>query len=80
MYSNTIIECPNTSCGFFMADNINRPLFVNADWDVNEIKNKDITFIGGTYNHNCTKQLHHVPCSEFPLPNYKKTVDKLVNL
>ena len=79
VHSNTIIECPNSSCGFFMADNINRPLITNADWSISERKTKDITFIGGTYNHNCTKQLHHVPSKEYPLPNYERTVDDEAN-
>lgn len=75
VHSNTIIECQNSSCGFFLEDNTNRPLIVNADWSLGEIKNKDITLIGGTYNHNCTKQLHHVSGTEFPHPQYKQTVD-----
>ena len=68
VHSNTIIECLNKDCGFFMADHTNRPLIRNADWSLKEIKNRSITLLGGTYNHNCTKQAHHVSVDEFPLP------------
>ena len=75
VHSNTIIECKNADCGFFMVDNINRPLIANADWRLGKISNRNISFIGGTYNHNCTKQKHDVPASEFPFPTDAKESD-----
>lgn len=69
VHSNTIIECVNDDCGFFMADHTNRPLLTNADWNLKKRENKNITILGGTYNHNCTKQAHDVPASEYPNPH-----------
>lgn len=68
LHSNTIIECISDDCGFFMADHTNRPILTNADWALKGKGNKNITIIGGTYNHNCTKQEHDVPASEYPNP------------
>lgn len=68
VHSNTVIECLGSDCGFFMADYTDRPILTNGDWSMKEIRNKDITIIGGTYNHNCTKQQHDVPASEYPNP------------
>ncbi|MBE7052317.1 MAG: hypothetical protein E7395_07100 [Ruminococcaceae bacterium] len=71
IHSNTTIECVNRDCGFFMTDYGNRPILSNYNWNAAEITTKDITLIGGTYNHNCTKQVHHLPAEEFPLPPLK---------
>lgn len=68
VHSNTVIECINDDCGFFMADHTNRPILTNADWALKGKGNKNITILGGTYNHNCTKQDHDVPASEYPNP------------
>ena len=70
VHSNTVIECANSSCGFFMADHSDKPMFVNSAWSLNpDVKNRDISFIGGTYNHNCTKQAHEVKNSFHPWPD-----------
>lgn len=68
IYSNTVIECLNSDCGFFMDDNVNRPLLRNARWSFVHRNTRNVSLLGGTYNHNCTKQLHHVFTDEFPYP------------
>ena len=73
IYSDTIIECKNADCGFFMKDYANRPILSNYNWSFDEITTKNVTLIGGTYNHNCTKQAHHVSTEEFPFPKSQKT-------
>jgi len=61
VHSNTTIECLNKTCGFFLADHSNRSLIQNANPSDKEIINQNITLWGGTYNHNCLHQAHHVP-------------------
>ena len=56
VHSNTTIECMNSNCGFFLADNSDQPIIRNADPSGTERKNHNITFIGGTYNGNSAKQ------------------------
>lgn len=60
VHSNTTIECPNKDCGLFLADNCNRAIMRNADWDFYTIKNRNIRILGGTYNHNNRHQVHHI--------------------
>ncbi len=58
IYSNTVIECPTASCGFFMDDYHFGPILRNANqvmsWDIID---HDMILLGGTYNHNCMNQL-----------------------
>ena len=62
IYSNTTIECLDSSCGFFLADGSNCAIFRNANANFDkERKDKNISFLGGTYNHNAKGQEHHVP-------------------
>ena len=61
VHSNTTIECLTKDCGFFLADGANNPILVNADPDKKVIKNRCITLLGGTYNHNAKAQEHNVP-------------------
>lgn len=61
VHSNTTIECLNKACGFYLADHSNRPLITNANPSAQEIVDRNITLIGGTYNHNCIHQAHHLP-------------------
>ncbi len=68
IHSDTTIECINSDCGFFMADYANRPILSNYHWNFDIIYTRNIKLIGGTYNHNCTKQVHHLPAEEFPFP------------
>ncbi len=59
--SNTTIECLNASCGFFLADQSNRSVIQNANPNhLGERKDINITLLGGTYNHNCKGQMHHI--------------------
>ena len=59
IHSNTTIECPDRSCGLFLSDGSNCSLLTNADWDLQTIRNRNITLIGGVYNHNSPGQMHH---------------------
>lgn len=60
VHSNTTIECPNKDCGLFLADNANDAILKNADPDMENIKNRNIRILGGTYNGNCKNQEHHI--------------------
>ena len=66
VHSDTTIECINRDCGFFMKDNANRNLITNYNADYKNINTKNLTFINGTYNQNCTKQVQSVTSDEFP--------------
>lgn len=68
IHSNTTIECLNDECGFYMADHANRQIISNYNWSFDEITTRNIKLIGGTYNHNCTRQVHHLPPEELPYP------------
>ena len=61
VHSNTTIECLNSACGFFLADHSDQPIFINADPSLTERRNRNLTFLGGTYNGNGAKQAHDVP-------------------
>lgn len=64
LYSNTTILCPNAGCGFYLADGADAALLSNAHPDYEKIHDSNIAVIGGTYNHNCRGQRHHVPPQE----------------
>ena len=65
IHSNTTIECLDASCGFFLADNSNCALFRNANASyISDKRDKNISFIGGSYNHNAKGQEHHIPLPE----------------
>ena len=68
IHSNTTIECVNSDCGFFLEDDTNLAMFRNANPSLEEIKNYNISFLGGTYNFNCLNQTHNTMCDH---PNYK---------
>ncbi|MBR5627068.1 MAG: hypothetical protein IKW74_05535 [Thermoguttaceae bacterium] len=68
VHSNTTIECLNQDCGFFQKSWTNAPMLHNADISFDERKNRNITLLGGTYNHNCLEQNHDYPQSEEPYP------------
>lgn len=55
VYSNTTIECKNQSHGFFLKDDSNCPILINANPNTETIIDKNITLLGGTYNENNTK-------------------------
>ena len=61
VHSNTTIECMDKSCGFYLADHSDCAVLTNSNHTYNEIKTKNVTLIGGTYNHNCLHQAHDVP-------------------
>lgn len=59
LYSNTTIECLSKDCGFFQIEQTNASIVTNAIWDDYELKTKNISLIGGTYNQDCKRQEHH---------------------
>lgn len=73
VYSDTVIECPTPSCGFFLADGSDCAIVSNANmtkrhtdgkYSYDDIEDQNISLIGGTYNHNCRGQKHDVPRPE----------------
>lgn len=64
VHSNTTIECMNKGCGFFLADNSNCAVLQNAEINYEERKTHNVKLIGGTYNHNCLHQAHHVEVTD----------------
>ena len=61
VHSNTTIECLNRACGFYLADNSNRPLIANATPQPEGRADRNISFLGGTYNGNAEHQQHTTP-------------------
>ena len=59
VHSNTTIECPDKSCGVFLADGSDASCIMNANPDLYEIKDRNITLLGGVYNNNSPGQKHH---------------------
>jgi hypothetical protein len=58
VHSNTTIECLNRACGFYLADNSNRPLIANATPQPEGRADRNFSFLGGTYNGNAEHQEH----------------------
>ena len=58
VHSNTTIECLNRSCGFYLADNSNRPIVCNSLPRPEGRANHNISLLGGTYNGNAAHQEH----------------------
>ena len=58
VHSNTAIECLNRACGFYLADNSNRPLIANATPQPESRADHNLSFLGGTYNGNAAHQEH----------------------
>lgn len=68
IHSNTTLECQDKSCGLYLADDSDCAIVINANPTYGEIINKNITLLGGTYNHNCLHQKHHIDCDD---PKFK---------
>ena len=64
VHSNTTIECMNKGCGLYLADNSDCAVLRSSEFSYSERKTKNVTLIGGTYNHNCLHQAHHVPTND----------------
>lgn len=73
VYSNTTIECENKACGFFLADGSNRSLLQNAHLSFKNRQDKNITILGGTYNHNAKGQVHHLQIDEITDSSFDET-------
>lgn len=81
IHSNTTIECMNRDCGFFQIDHTDNSMLTNYNWDNYEIKTRNITLIGGTYNHNCANQAHDSALTgNFCAPDKNDPNDKIFNL
>lgn len=61
LHSNTTIECLTKDCGFYLADHSDCPIVRNANYQIYSLDTRNISLIGGTYNHNCLNQAHDVP-------------------
>ena len=61
VHSNTTIECLNRACGFFLADHSNQHIIRNANQRPAGREDRNISFIGGTYNGNALKQNRRHP-------------------
>ena len=61
VHSHTTIECLNKECGFYLADHADGALLTNSNPSAKEIINRNISLLGGTFNHNCLHQAHHIP-------------------
>ena len=61
IHANTTIECPDKSCGLFLSDNSDSCIIRNANQTdkPDGIKDRNITLLGGVYNHNSPGQIHH---------------------
>ena len=59
VHSNTTIECPDKSCGVFLADGSDCSCLSNTNPDLYEIRTHNITILGGVYNNNSPGQAHH---------------------
>ena len=58
IHSNTTIECPDKSCGLFLADGSDCSVLRNANCDKDTIHDRNITILGGVYNNNSPGQVH----------------------
>ena len=59
IHSNTTIECPDKSCGLFLADGSDCSVVSNANFDTETIRDRNITILGGVFNNNSPGQVHH---------------------
>lgn len=61
VYSDTTIECINSDCGFYLKDFSDDAIIKNGNLSTGEIKDKNITLKGGSYNQNCLNQNRLLP-------------------
>ena len=66
--SNTTIECLSKDCGFFLKDGSDRSLIDLKKRSYTERLTRNISILGGTYNHNNRGQAHHVSVND---PNFR---------
>ncbi|MBQ8752133.1 MAG: hypothetical protein IJZ13_03410 [Clostridia bacterium] len=64
VHSNTTIQCMDKSCGFYLADDSDCAVLCNSNPGYEEVRTRNVTLVGGTYNHNCLHQAHDVPCND----------------
>lgn len=69
IYANTTIECPTKACGLFLKGGTNAPVLRNAHQTMSlDRLDKNITLLGGTYNNNCSEQVHDYAREEASRP------------
>ena len=68
VHSNTTIECVGANCGFYLADNADRPILRNANPSDSERIDRNIQIVGGTYNGNNLHQVHHTAENNWVVP------------
>ena len=61
LYSNTTIECNDSSCGFFLKSGSDNAILRNAEFSKKEFTAVNLTLKGGTYNHNSPGQASIFP-------------------
>lgn len=64
VHSNTTIECLTKDCGFYQIGNTNAEIvttYSELPDPKYELRTKNVTLIGGTYNQNCRNQKHDTP-------------------
>lgn len=64
VHSNTTIECMDKDCGFFLMEGSNCAVIENSNPSFYNIKTRNITLLGGTYNQNAVGQAHHIERTE----------------
>ena len=69
IHSHTTIECPDKSCGLFLADGSNCCILRNVNFDLETIRDYNITILGGVFNHNSPGQVHHIEGKKWDVPN-----------
>jgi len=69
IHSNTTLECPDKSCGLFLADGSDCCILRNANFDLETIRDRNITILGGVFNHNSPGQAHHIEGKKWDVPN-----------
>jgi hypothetical protein len=69
IHSNTTIECPDKSCGLFLANGSDCCVLRNANFDLETIRDRNITILGGVFNHNSPGQAHHIEGKKWDVPN-----------
>ncbi len=74
VHSNTTIECLTRDCGFYQMAQSNQAIITNYNWDLYEIKTRNVVLKGGTYNQNCLNQMHDTTAEETPYPEEAKKV------
>ena len=84
VHSNTTIECLNRACGFYLADNSNCPIVINATPQPQGRAERNLSFLGGTYNGNAAHQKQQMkeygPITAFALHGVEQVLFRDVSI